>query len=457
MSRPDTDVTRTGAKDIAPGWRWTWPAVCTQCAFVAYRSSPSRVAPLLSLAAAGLVALNPADADACSPPPNDGLEIGINSTGAQLHRDGAIVLSVSDYDLDGSDAADEMTITVQRGEQDVTGSVEILDILGGPSTWEHNVIALWRPDVEFAPGDYSINISHEDVWEGGTTTVTGSFSVLDEAAPVLQSVTASVSEEITTGQPPRYFGERICCTNEDSCGAYTDCVSENQRESLQIRGDYDLGGADSQYTLVRLFSGLDGTADIPGFRVMPGASLADGYRPTFNQPFGSYCVAFEAVDVLHGATILSDVACIDAPADLVLEETPYDVEAWAESCLDDPVWEETGEPWVPGGETDGESDSDTEGDSDTDGGSDTDRGSDSDSDSDSDGGSDSDSDGGSDSDSDTAGGSDTDGGPDSDSDSDGGAAASGGGGGCNVNGDPVSPWALLGLFGFGSLLVRRRR
>ena len=431
------------------GTRWTWPAVCTPSASVAYRLFPFRVAPLLPLAAVGLVALNPADADACSPPPNDGLEIGINSNGAELHRDGAIVLNVSDYDLDGSDAADEMTITVTLGEEELTGSVEILDILGGPSSWEHNVIALWRPDVEFAPGEYDISILHEDVWEGGTASVSGSFTVLDELAPVLQSVTASVSEEITTGQPPRYFGERICCTNEDSCGAYTDCVSENQRESLQIRGDYDLGGADGQYTLVRLFSGLDGTADVPGFRVLPGDALADGYRPTFNQAFGSYCVAFEAVDVLHGATILSDVACIDAPADLVLEETPYDVETWAEGCLDDPVWEETGEPWIPGGETDGESDSDTDGDSD----SDTDGGSDSDSD----GGSDSDSDGGSDSDSDSVGGSDTDGGPDSDSDSDGGAGASGGGGGCSVNGGPMPPWALIGLFGFGGMLARRRR
>jgi len=389
-------------------------------------------------------ALCPADADACSPPPGDGIQVGILANGETLHRDGAVLIYVTDFDLDATDAATDMTIVVTLDEQEVAGTVEVLDILGEASSWEHNALAVWRPDAEFVPAeDYHVTVAYEDVWEGGTIVAGGFFDVVDDVAPSLESITASVSEEIEPGHVLQPFGDRICCTREDSCGDYADCVTEQERETIRIRGDYDLGGAAGQYTLIRLFSGVDGAADERGLHVLPGEVLLDGYRATFNEVVGSYCVAFEAVDVLHGATVLSNVACVDAPDDLVLEEAPFDVETWAQGCIEDPFWEETGEPYGDDGETDGDTDSDTDGGSD----------------SDSDGGdSGPDSGGGSDTDGDSGAGTESGGGPDSDSDTDGGVGASDGGGGCRVQSDDApAAWALLAFLGLGGLLVRRRR
>lgn len=309
------------------------------------------------VAAACLLVGAPDTAHACSPPPPDGLHVELLSQGP-IHRDGALVLYARDYDLDATDIASEMTIEVTLDGETIAGSLEVLDTLGPASSWEHEVIALWRPDAELVAAEgYQLAISFDPGDGNAEQTTEASFTVLDASAPVLEMIAASTAEP-EVGQQSSGFGPRICCTQEDSCGERNTCTTESVREELVVRGFFDLGDADPQYVLVRAFSGLAGAADQLRIQLRPGSQLPDGFHASFSDVEGSYCVAFEAVDVLTGTTVNSDVVCVDAPNDLIRAEQATDVDLWAERCLDDPHWEANGQPWTPGspppeGDTDG--------------------------------------------------------------------------------------------------------
>lgn len=358
---------------------------------------------------ASLFASAPIEANACSPG-FDGLQVELREPGA-LPRNGVLVIEATSGAGGATNASDEIAVVVALDGVEVAGELEVVD-LWDPDAFEHQVLVVWRPGAELAPAEgYQVSITVEDIDEG-ERVIESTFDVVDQAAPVLEFVTASVQGELREGLAAASFGARICCSMNFGCGDESDCTTAEERASVGLTASFDIGEAMENYTVVRPFSGMAGAAEDAGEWGMADAAEVQSFRPTFNELSESYCAAYEALDLLTGAVVTSDPTCLEAPDGLTLDQTPVDVDAWSEDCLDDPYWEDSGEPWVSPEDEEDELDTDAE--------------------------------------------PDTDGGVDSDTDSGGDASQDAAGGGCSVDRGSGTKWALWSLLGFGLLSLRRR-
>lgn len=396
---------------------------------------------LSTLSAFGLT-LMPTDAEACSPPPSEGIEVEPLWEGVPIRRDGVLAARLTDYAGELSGADDEFTISVTREGVEVPGTVEIVEYADDDElSYARTGLIVWRPEVDFESDVYRVTIVvANDAWVGGEVTGETAVTVLDEFAGALDAEPIDVEMLDTVSAVGT--GPRVCCDMDLGCGEGTSCQSTMERDAVMINGTFGLDPDDGRYAYVRVLTGIDGVADQHSGWVLPGNEVSEGWGVTFAESAQSYCLAYEYVSLIDGSTTNSNIACVDH-GELVLDEREVDLEPWAANCLDEPYWEESGEPWIPNGESDGESDTDAP---------ETDTGEESDTDGPGTSGTEgetvteSDSDSGGETD---GGGGETDGGEGPGSDSDDAGC------GCTTN-DSGSGWLGLGLFGLLALLRRRQ-
>lgn len=320
----------------------------------------AKTSVLLSTLAALAWASVPAEANACSPEPSDGVEVQPLWEGVGIHRDGALVGTFVDYDGDPTDSTGEFTITVMHDGVEVPGTVEVIDYIGPDAGFSRSAFMVWRPDAELEVDTYLATIDiASDPFTKVESTLETTFTVIDELAGELETTPIEADDELGVSFSSG-FGPRVCCGMDFGCGDGESCRHTSERDAVTLFSDVGMDLQDGRYGYARVLSGVDGNADEPSGWILPGSDTSEGWSVNFLESADSYCIAFEYVNLLDGSTTSSNVACSDH-GDLVIEEREVDLVSWAENCIDEPYWEDTGEPWVPAGESESESDSDTDG------------------------------------------------------------------------------------------------
>lgn len=385
---------------------------------------------LIALSTVALaLGLVPADAQACSEGPTEGVFVRTSWDGIEIHPDGVVAGTIGAHDGDLSDALDEFTITVTHGGIEVPGTVELVEHGAENSSAYATAVLVWRPDVALEADTYLVTLEVSDIYNSSVSRPETTFSVVEGTAEAPDAGSIAIDPDVEVLSAGG-FGPRVCCHADFGCGLEGEsCRSLMERDQVTVSTDFDLGPQVGPYGYVRVLTGIDGVAEDVVAWLVPGESLEDGWRWTFSEQASRYCVAYEYISLLDGGTTRSDVACADH-GDLLLQEYDVDLESWNSGCLEEPYWEDSGEPYIPDSDSAG---SDTGDDSDTEEPPPT-----------------SDSQG-----STASGGGETDGGG-TDRDGEPGSDVDDSGCGCTTN-DSGSGWLGLGFFGLLALLRRRQR
>lgn len=390
--------------------------------------------PLL-LPLAGLAALLPEDAEACSPDPCNGVaalksvEV-LNPVAIPI--DGVLLLRANgSMDTDSLLAGLELTVT--RDGQPIAGAVEDSSVIG---------VLVWRPAAQLEPGDYSLHAMFDN------PPIDYDYcgpDIVDDN--LLFSVGAGASEPLTppTLEPQiselliedRELDTLVCCDDafpEDYsvCGySYEVTWFEGECAETSAVGVLDIAFALKQTVAPPTAGLLVRTLRVDGD--IQRLDVGDSFWHRADKPF---CASFDLRNVATGETLLGEPQCFGQNPGIVLGPQPLDpAVALAGKCVGEPYtcevsdgsparWDrEKCTPWAPDGETTGETGGPTSDTAEPPTTSDTAATGDTAA-------------------SDTADTSDQDGLGDR---------------GCGCATDPADPGALLGLLGLGLLARRRRR
>lgn len=296
-------------------------------------------------------------AQACSPPESLSLYPELaESTQASVPTDGVIAFRASATG-ELADVQALLSITVMQGELEVEGAIETI-VLSTREDWvtSHDLIFVWRPTAPLAAaGQYaaSVAVSAAHVENDlDPTTFAIDVTVGDGAAGAFPAPVLSGSVLDKQSSPS---GPQICCNdeNEGDCGfglCTTPVVAD--RPVLAMMVDAGAEPVLSQ-AYVRVRAGVDGATE-PYVVLGLGHALGEvQVQHTFAAAADSYCMAAELVSLIDGTVGEPVTVCVDH-GELVLESGPNpNLENFLELCADDPYWEDTQEPYVPGGEEGG--------------------------------------------------------------------------------------------------------
>jgi MYXO-CTERM domain-containing protein len=288
-------------------------------------------------------------AEACSPLPDLAFEPWITDGAVTgVPTDGVIAFQAGAYgDLDT--AVGLMSITVTSDGAEVPGTIETVDVREASSS--HQLFVVWRPDGGFAAASsYTATIavlSQPDAIAPGieivldVTTADGPAGTLP--SPLLADVELAASATET--------GDRVCC-DENSCGATCVGVDLFDRPMLSAALGLDDDPLLSQVYL-RTLAGPSAEALEPDAVIEVASRIGDiALQRVFEAPDDAYCIAVEVVSFIDGGVSAPIVVCEDH-GELVLGGGPNpNIDAFVEGCAA-PYWEETQEPYVPDGDTDG--------------------------------------------------------------------------------------------------------
>lgn len=327
------------------------------------------VPPLVALVAAFMAA--PSPAEACSPFPDPGFFPQLaDGARTDVPTDGVIAFRAEAYG-EFDEALALLDIEVTQDGTPVAGSIETVEI--GTSEGFGTVtqiFVVWRPDAPFA----------------GETSYVASVAVADGFDPMLPPTVTTL--DITTapgsaGPLPTLaladvelvaestgFGPRVCCDVGNSCG-FDGCEALELADRPAMRARVivpDDPMAAQAY--LRLSSGVDDALAEHGIAGL-ATDVSGTFQRTFDAAAGNYCFGVELVSLIDGS-VQPMVSQCEAHGDLALTrgENPA-FEPFLEQCLADPFWEDTGEPYVPGGsdETGGDDSGGDDSDGDDSGGS----------------------------------------------------------------------------------------
>lgn len=262
--------------------------------------------------------------------------------------DGVIAFQAGAYgDLDT--ALGLMSITVTSGDAEVPGTIETVDVREANSS--HQMFVVWRPDGGLAAASTytaTIAVSNQpDAIEPAyeivldVTTADGPGGTLP--SPTLADVELAASATET--------GDRVCC-DESSCGAT--CVGVDLFDRPMLSAALGLGHDPLRSQVyLRTLAGPSAEALEPDAVIDVASRIGDTtLQRVFEAPDDAYCIAVEVVSFIDGGVSAPIVVCEDH-GELVLGGGPNpNIDAFAEGCAA-PYWEETQEPYVPDGDTDG--------------------------------------------------------------------------------------------------------
>lgn len=327
------------------------------------------VAPL-----AGLLALAPDEADACSPDPCWDLQLvhAIDvPNAAAIPIDGALVLQISKDNLDNQQLMDGLVLEVTRDGQPIAGAVEDSGRVG---------ILLWRPNQPFAPGAHQVvgsfdnpdlmgyDFCGEDVVAIDLGLVVEDVSVAPLTAPELtveESVDLVEAESLDT---------LICCDGAfpatfDICGDYYVDWSEGECASTAGHGYLQVSVTATPTVPPATAGLLVTTLKVDGG--VADTTLGGGVSARSDKAF---CIEVEQVNLATGELVKTPEQCVGQ--DLVDKLGPQQIDAVAEllgKCSGplytcevigasfESRWDETQCTEVPSGATTGDSDSDGSG------------------------------------------------------------------------------------------------
>lgn len=293
-------------------------------------------------------------AQACSPLPDLALEPWITDGAVTgVPTDGVIAFQATAYgDVEAAMGLMTIIVTggdVTGGDAEVPGTIEAVEVREGGSSKQ--LFVVWRPDGGFAAASsYTANIAVLNNPEAiepeveivlDVTTADGPAGALP--SPTLADVELSAVAFDT--------GERVCC-DENNCGPT--CVGVDVVDRATLSAALGLGDEPllSQIYL-RTLSGSSTDALAP-FTVLDVASRIGEVtlQRSFEAPGDAYCIAVEVVSFIDGGVAAPVVVCQDH-GELALGSGPNPgIPEFAEGC-EAPYWEETHEPYVPDGDTDG--------------------------------------------------------------------------------------------------------
>lgn len=390
------------------------------------RRDPS---PLL-VPLAGLAALLPEPAEACSPDPCNGvaalksIEV-LNPVAIPI--DGVLLLRANG-DMDKDSLLADLELTVTRDGQPIAGAVEDSTVIG---------VLVWRPAAQLEPGDYKLHALFDNPpidYDYCGPDIVDDDLVFNVGAGLSEPLTPPTIEPVITELlvEDRELDTLVCCDGaypEDYnlCGySYDVTWFEGECAATSAVGVLDISFALKQTVAPSTAGLLIRTLRVDGD--IQRLAVEDGFWHTADHPF---CASFDLRNVATGETLLGEPQCFGKDPGIVLGPQALDpAVALAGKCVGEPYtcefadgvpseWDpEKCTPWAPAGETSGDTSEPTTSDT----------------------GPDTSATGGTAA-SDTADTSDQDGLGDR---------------GCGCATDPADPGALLGLLGVG-LLVRRRR
>lgn len=308
-------------------------------------------------------------AEACEPPPDVAVFPAFGETTiAGVPTDGVIAFRAQAYG-ELAAAMELLAIEVTQDGMAVEGAIETVEL----STYDEfgtvtDLFVVWRPAAAFdASSAYVATVTVADPWDdGGEPTVTVLDVTTDAAAAGTLPASTWTNEELTA--VARETRPRVCCDAANSCGIPT-CVAPELADQPTLAMEVVAGsGPMLSQTYLRVQAGVDG--DTEPYAVLGIAREVDGVRieRSFETVANEYCFGLEAVSLVDGTAAPVVTSCVDHGG-LELGGGPNpDFEPLLDQCVGAPYWEDTMEPYEPGGTT---GDSGSEGGSDeADGGSD---------------------------------------------------------------------------------------
>lgn len=298
----------------------------------------------------------PRPAEACSPPLESGFYPDIVAGAVdEVPTDGVIAFSAQAYGpLDVALAL--LSIEVTLDGVVVEGAIETVTLADYPGDYEsHTLVVVWRPSAVLeASSQYVATVSVASELDGGEPTVTvldvpvgagpvGALPVLELGEPELTAI------ELESGR-------RVCCDVEDdggNCG-FPECSAESLADQPSL--SVSLAAIDDpllSQTYVRQRLGVDGTTEAGEAFLLGRSSEPASFNHVFAEAADSYCMGFELVSLIDGSVATPVEQCADhGELELGTRDNPG-LETLVESC-EAPYWQDTNEPYVPGGEDSGE-------------------------------------------------------------------------------------------------------
>ncbi|MBC8073654.1 MAG: hypothetical protein IAG13_35355 [Deltaproteobacteria bacterium] len=309
------------------------------------------------MAVFGAVAGAATPSEACSPPENSGLYPQLVAGPVpEIPTDGVLAFQADAFGpLDVALAL--LSIEVTLDGVAVEGAIETVELSSTEGDFEsHRLIIVWRPTAELeVSAQYAAIVSIAGEAGGPPTEIAlevpagagpaGVLPVLTLTDPVLSAVQVD-------------DGRRVCCDEEDDVGdcGFPECAGESlaDRPNLEVV----LGAIDDPLiaqAYVRERLGVDGETEPRTSFVLGQGTDPASFRFLFDAAADSYCAGFELVSLIDGSVSTPVELCAEH-GELELETVPNPgLDGVVDDC-EAPYWQDTGEPYVPGGgESGGES------------------------------------------------------------------------------------------------------
>ena len=308
---------------------------------------------VVGLVACGVVVAAVRPAEACEPPPELAIFPQVQDGSiAEVPTDGVIAFRAEAYG-ELAEAMGLLAIEVTQDDMPVDGAIETVEIstsdeFGSTRT---DLFVVWRPAAAFAAStSYAATVTIADPWNPkgepdvvvlDVTTGTGAADALPEPSFGDAALAAMRLDA----------GPRVCCDVGNSCG-FADCRAPDQADQPTLTADVVAGtGPMLSQTYLRVRAGVDGATE--EYAVLGIAAAADGatLQRSFPEAADSYCFGIEAVSLIDGSTAEVVTSCVDHGG-LELGAGPNpDFAGFLDQCIGDPYWEDTMEPYEPGGTT----------------------------------------------------------------------------------------------------------
>jgi len=297
---------------------------------------PKLLWPLVLAALPCAMALSPQTSRGCSMAPEEGVGV-LPAWESVIHRDGVLVLDLTDYDGDAADA--QFSISVTRDGAPVPGVLE----LRVPDGQSGTAIAVWRPDQPFVPGPHEVELVTSLDGLNDQSSVSA-FEVLDMDAGLLEPDALRVDLELSALAAG--VGRELCCDQQfDACGvtrAIESCVFETSEYQIQVAGAAGIPESHRPYvqisvsgTPVSSFSGIGLWTQVSSYGVAPTIAAV------ITESAEQYCVQVEATNLIDGVVTTSE-ACVDH-RELEDRRIDNDLDAFAAQCDSPAVFTDNGE------------------------------------------------------------------------------------------------------------------
>jgi len=308
---------------------------------------------MVGLVACGMAMAAVRPAEACEPPPDLAIFPQVQDGAlADLPTDGVIAFRAEAYG-ELVEAMGLLAIEVTQDGMPVDGAIETIEIstsdeFGSTRT---DLFVLWRPAAAFdASTSYVATVTIANAWDPmgepdvvmlDVTTGAGAAGALPEPSFVDAALAAMRLDA----------GPRVCCDVGNSCG-FAECHSPDQADQPTLTADVAAGtGPMLSQTYLRVRAGVDGATE--EYAVLGIAAAVDGVtlQRSFAEAAGSYCFGAEAVSLIDGSTAEVVTSCLEHGG-LQLGTGPNpNFGGFLEQCIGAPYWEDTMDPYEPGGTT----------------------------------------------------------------------------------------------------------